>query len=257
MAAHIDDLEAVGQIAARFVCTLLPEGARTVQRAFKRDVTRFGFRGCGLDALEVAHRSVYGASSVSHVPGRVLVLGDSERDHPRRDVIEAFLGRGGTVLCEGAGIGAVLDVASNKVDYRGATAVTGPLTASLFPGSMSPAVWLGEDTRVAISDDLAPVLHTRAGTPVVSLGKRNGGTVVHTAFVAHSWRLEVPADAPRTTLAAFAARLGVACPCLPGDEDTSVAEPLLRATITMQAVVCGALATAMSRGVGASSPPTS
>lgn len=244
----MDDIQDIARMAGHAARATLartkPAAAEVLTHAFRRDLTAFGYCVGGLEPLDVPHRSA--RPPVSHVPGRVAVIGGRATDHPSCEQVTRFLGRGGTLVIEGEALSALEDRRLRSPAGREAVRVDGRAFVGILPAVFTPLFWLDEETHIpSAKRGLDVLVTTEQRAALVSRGKRDGGTFVHFATPIAPWRRDAPADTARTTPAAFAETLKLRPEGPLAERDATVPEPLLRATFTMLLVMADVLATAL------------
>lgn len=245
---RLDGIQEIARIAGYAARSVLartrPSAAEVLTRAFRRDVTAFGYWVGGVEALEIAHRSA--RRPIWHLPGRVVVIGGPPTDHPNGGYLRDFLVRGGTAILEGEALSAIDDRRVRSPKMREAVEVDGPAFVGILPPVFTPLFWVDEETHMpAATHGLDVLVSTATRAPLVSSGRSAGGTFVHFATPVAPWRRDAAADAPRITPAAFAERVELRAEGPLAERDASAPEPLLRATFTMLLVMASVLATAL------------
>lgn len=256
--AQIDDAQEIARIAgyaARSVlATTRPAAARVLSRAFRRDVTAFGYWALGLDKLEVAHRSA--RPPIAHLPGRVAIVAGASADHPNGDHLARFLDRSGTtVFAEGPGLTAI-DPTGAKIRLRSPKLPAGPIEVDgrafngILPAVFAPLFWVDDETQVPASSKDLDVLVCSPGKkklPLVARGRQGNGTFYHFATPVAPYRRKATLiDGERVTPAEFADRVKVKAEGPLKEQTATMPEPLFRATFTMLLVVADLLAQALA-----------
>lgn len=250
-AVRTDDIQQVARLAGHVVQKLLararPDEARALERGFMRDVTVLGFRAGGIEHLGIAHRVKW--SPPKFLPGKVLVLGDQEKDAPESATLEAFLSRGGLVVAEGEALGRVAGERRVVAPFlpKGPVRARGAVLDGL-PSGIAPLFWIDEKTCTVVEGDVENVevvLEDTAKLPLVVTATRGAGRYVHFASPVVPFRREVDADGTRVTAKELAVQAELAPEELLAESGVTYPEALVHATITMLYVSASHIARAL------------